>query len=261
MRTNLLKAKLERGEACRGIWLGLPSAHNARLLARLPVDWLAIDTEHSPVGVELMAQMAAAIVEANGPAPLVRISQATTENIKFALDTGAYGVISPMMNTPEEVERVVAWSKYPPLGQRSHGSPFAGLAFEQTMTEYLRQANEQTLTIIQIESQAALGNLDAMFSVPGVDLAFVGPFDLSISLGLEPMAENPHPIFRDALREIQRAAQAHHLPLGIYCSNGKAAANRIREGFLLVNVTSDVDLLKIGARAELEDSQWPPSQS
>jgi 2-keto-3-deoxy-L-rhamnonate aldolase RhmA len=255
MRKNLLKEKLVRGEVCRGIWLGVPSAYSARLLARQPVDWLAIDAEHAPVGVELMTQMAISIIEANGPAPLVRISQASNENIKYALDAGAYGVIAPMMNTCEEVEQVVAWSKYPPIGQRSYGGSYAGLAFGQSMPEYLAHANDQTLTIIQIENQAALGNLDTMFAAPGIDLAFIGPVDLSISLGLDPVAENPHPIFLDAIREIQRAAQAHHLPLGIYCSNGKSAAERIRQGFLLVNVASDVELLKGGIQVELEASK------
>ncbi len=255
MRNNPLKAKLARGEPCRGIWLGLPSAHSARLLARLPVDWLAIDAEHSPVGVDDMARMTAAIAEANGPAPLVRISQASNENIKWALDTGAYGVISPMMNTCEEVEQVVKWSKFPPVGNRSYGSDYPGLAFDLSKTDYLRQANEQTLNIIQVESKAALSNLDTMFAVPGVDLVFVGPVDLAISLGLDPIAENPDPIFREALSEIQHAAQAHHLPLGIYCSNGKAAAERIRQGFLLVNLASDVGILQRGVLAELEASR------
>ena len=255
MRNNLLKAKLERAEPCRGIWLGVPSVFSARLLARLPVDWLVIDVEHAPIGVETQAQMAAAIIEANGPAPLVRISQASTENIKLALDAGAHGVISPMINTPEEAERVVAWSKFPPVGQRSFGSAYAGLAFDLSMPEYLRQSNDQTLTMIQIESQTALGNLDAIFAVPGIDLAFVGPVDLSISLGLDPLPENPHPIFLEAIRQIQAAAQAHHLPLGIYCSSGKAAAERIRQGFLLVNVASDTGLLQRGLMAELEASQ------
>jgi 2-keto-3-deoxy-L-rhamnonate aldolase RhmA len=255
MRNNNLKEKLGRGEACRGIWLGLPSAYSARLLARLPFDWMAVDAEHAPVGRETLAHMVASIAEANGPAPLVRISQATTENIKQALDAGAYGIIAPMMNTAEEVERVVAWSKFPPAGQRSYGSDYAGLAFDLSKPDYLRQANEQTLTMIQVESQAALGNLDAMFAVPGVDLVFIGPVDLAISLGLDPLPENPHPIFLEALGEIQRAARAHHLPLGIYCSNGKAAAERIRQGFLLVNVAGDVNLLQQGALAELGASQ------
>jgi 4-hydroxy-2-oxoheptanedioate aldolase len=215
------------------------------------------DSEHAPIGVETQAQMAVAIIEASGPAPLIRIPQATLENIKLALDAGAYGIIAPIMNTRPEVEQVVSWSKFPPDGQRSFGSAYARLAFDQSMPDYLSHANRQTLTIIQVESQAALGNLDAMFAVPGIDLVFVGPVDLAISLGLDPLPENPHPIFLEALAEIQHAAQAHNFPLGIYCSNGKAAAEWIRQGFLLVNVASDTGLLQRGTLAELEASQWP----
>jgi 4-hydroxy-2-oxoheptanedioate aldolase len=255
MRNNLLKEKLARGEPCRGIWLGLPCAYSARLLARLPVDWLLIDAEHAPVGTETLAHMSASIAEAGGPAPLVRLSQASNENIKQALDSGAYGIVAPMMNTREEVECVVAWSKFPPTGQRSFGSSYAGMAFDQSMKEYLSRANHQTITIIQIESQTALSNLDAMFSVKGVDAAFIGPVDLAISLGLDPVAENQHPTFKKALLDIKQAAERCHIPLGIYCSNGKAAAERIRQGFLMVNIASDVGLLQNGGRAELEASQ------
>jgi 4-hydroxy-2-oxoheptanedioate aldolase len=255
MRTNSLKEKLGRGEPCRGVWLGLPSIHSARLLSRLPLDWLVVDAEHAPMGVETQAQLVAAIADARGPAPLVRLSQSTVENIKFALDAGAHGVIAPMMNTPQEVENFISWAKFPPQGQRSFGSAYAGLAFDGSMADYLRQANQQTLAIIQVESEVALANLDAMFSVPGVDMVFVGPVDLSISLGLDPLPENPHPIFVKALNQIKQAARAHNLPLGIYCSNGKAAAERISQGFLLVNVASDVGVLQRGVLSELEASQ------
>jgi 4-hydroxy-2-oxoheptanedioate aldolase len=255
MRNNLIKAKLQKGEPCRGLWLTLPSVYSTRLLARLPIDWLAIDAEHAPIGVETFTQMTSAIIEANGPAPLIRISQSTVENFKFALDAGAYGVIAPMINSREEVERVVAWSKFPPVGQRSFGSPYAGLAFDQSMTEYLKQANEETLSVIMVENKLALDHLDEMFSVPGIDLVFVGPVDLSISLGLEGIPENPAPLFQEALNDIKRCAQDHHLPLGIFCSTGKAAAERIQQGFLLVNVGSDTGLLQNAVRAEIKASK------
>lgn len=211
--------------------------------------------EHSPIGTETLAHMTASIAEARGPVPLVRLPQVSNENIKQALDAGAYGIVAPMMNTREEVECFVALSKFPPVGQRSFGSSYAGLAFDQSMTDYLREANNQTMAIIQIESQAALNNLDAMFSVKGVDAAFIGPVDLAISLGLDPVAENQDPRFKKALLEIKQAAQRCHIPLGIYCSNGKAAAERIRQGFLWVNVASDVGLLQRGGQAALEDSK------
>ena len=255
MRTNPIKSKLANGEACRGVWLGLPSPFSARLLARLPVDWLIIDAEHAPVDAPTLAQMVAAIAETSGPAPFVRVAQASVENMKRALDAGAYGILAPMINTREEAEQVVAWSKFPPEGQRSFGSAYAGLAFDVSMVEYLRAANEQIVVAIQIESQAALANLDEIFSVKGIDLAFVGPVDLSISLGLDPLPENPHPLFQEALADILETAHRHHLPLGIYCSNGKAAASRIAQGFQFVNITSDLNSLSKNVLAELEASR------
>ena len=255
MRANQLKRKLANGEACRGMWLQLPSPYSARLLARLPLDWLLIDSEHSPLDVNTMTQMVAGIAEANGPAPIIRLAEASVENTKRALDAGAYGLIAPMINTRQEAEQVVAWSRFPPQGVRSLGSPYAGLTFDLSLGEYLRAANQETLVGIQIENQAALANLDAIMSVPGLDLIFVGPVDLSISLGLEPLPENPHPLFKEALDEIIAVARKHKLPLGIYCSNGAAAKERIAQGFQFMNVTNDVNSLTRASLAELEASK------
>lgn len=252
MKINLVKKQLARGEPSRGIWLGLPSPYSARLLARLPVDWLLIDAEHAPIEVNTLTQMVAAIAEANGPAPLVRVPQASVENLKQALDAGAYGFLAPMINSAEEAEQVVRWSKFPPQGERSFGSAYASLSLDLSMAEYLRAANAETLCMVQIESKTALDNLDAIFEVAGVDMAFVGPVDLSISLGLEPLAENPHPLFKEAIDRILHTARAHHLPLGIYCSTGKAAADRIRQGFQFVNIASDISSLIRNVEVELK---------
>jgi 2-keto-3-deoxy-L-rhamnonate aldolase RhmA len=255
MADNPIKIRLARGEPCRGAWLSIPSIHSARLLSRLPLDWLTVDTEHAPTDVNTLAQMVAVIADSLGPVPFVRLVQASVESIKRALDSGAFGIIAPMINTRLEAEQVVAWAKFPPQGQRSFGSYYAPLAFGQSMPEYLRQANQQTMVIVQIENKAALSNLDAIFSTPGLDMAFVGPVDLSVSLGLDPIPENPHPIFQEALNEILHAASIRNLPLGIFCSEGKAAAERIQQGFLFVNVTVDTRVLLHGVQAELDASR------
>ena len=254
MRTNIVKQKLSSGEPCRGIWLGLPDSFSVRLLAQLPLDWLLIDAEHAPVDALTLSQMVAAMSGPGNPAPFVRVADASVENMKRALDAGAFGVIAPMINNRKEAEQVVMWSRYPPLGQRSFGNAYAGLAFGTSMGEYLRFANEQTVLGIQIESREALGNLDEIFSVPGIDMVFVGPVDLSVSLGLEPLPENQHPIFLEALAEIKARAKQHKLPLGIYCSNGASARMRIEEGFQFVNVTSDIGSLTNHAVRELDAS-------
>jgi len=254
MADNPIKIRLARGEPCRGVWLSIPSMHSARLLSRLSLDWLTVDTEHVPVDANTLAQMVAVIADSLGPVPFVRLAQANVENVKRALDSGAFGVIAPMINTHTEAEQLVAWAKFPPQGQRSFGSFYAPLAFGQSMPDYLRQANQQTMVIVQIENKAALDNLDTIFSTPGVDVAFVGPVDLSVSLGLDPLPENPHPLFQEALSEIMHAASVAHLPLGIFCSDGKAAAERIKQGFLFVNVANDTRVLLHGVQAELDAS-------
>ncbi len=255
MKTNRLKELLASGQPARGVWMGLPSPFSARLLARLPLDWLVIDAEHAPIEGALLTEMVFAIAEANGPVPLVRIPQASVENIKRALDAGAYGVIAPMINTPEEAAQVVAWSKFPPQGERSFGSAYAGLAFGQSMGEYLKASNEQTLVCIQIESARAFENLDEILAVQGIDLVFVGPIDLSLSLDLAPLPENPDAQFQRFMNRLIASAKPHRLPLGIYCSDGKAAAERIRQGFQFVNVTSDVGSLARNVTVELAASQ------
>ena len=217
----------------------------------MPWDWLLVDSEHGPIGVETMSQMVGAIADA-GRVPVVRVAHGDVENIKRALDAGALAIVAPMINSAEQAEAVVAAAKFPPLGQRSFGSAWAGLSLGLSMPEYRREANAQTLIFVQIESRAALENLEAILSVPGIDGVFVGPVDLGISLGLDPDPESPHPLAREAIGEILRTAQAHQLPAGIYCSSGEAAAERIRQGFLMVNVASDVGALLRGVRAELE---------
>jgi 4-hydroxy-2-oxoheptanedioate aldolase len=120
-----------------GVWLCLPSVAVVRLLARMHCDWLAVDAEHGPMGAETMTQMVAAIAD-TGRTPIVRVAQGNVENIKRALDAGAWGIIAPMVNSRAEAEAVVAAAKFPPMGQRSFGSAWAGLTLGLSMAEYRR---------------------------------------------------------------------------------------------------------------------------
>src|SRR5438270_7765712 len=119
MRKNLVKEKIERGEPALGAWLSLPSIPAARIIAQLSFDWLVVDMEHSAQNPALMADMVATIADAGTSAPIVRIPTNSVEWFKWALDAGAWGVIVPMVNSREEAQHAVAYSKYPPLGDRS----------------------------------------------------------------------------------------------------------------------------------------------
>jgi 2-keto-3-deoxy-L-rhamnonate aldolase RhmA len=122
------------------------------------------------------------------------------------------------------------------------------------MPEYLKASNQQSITSVQVESKTALDNLDDIFATPNLDMVFVGPVDLSVSLGLDPLPENPDPAFQEAIRAILAAGKKYDMPLGIYCSSPEAARNRIEEGFLFVNVASDVGAMLGGIRQAIEQA-------
>jgi 2-keto-3-deoxy-L-rhamnonate aldolase RhmA len=244
MRTNHVKEKLRRGEPALGAWLTLPSVTSARVMAQLGFDWLAVDTEHSAQNPAIMADMVACIADAGTCAPLVRVPTNSVEWYKWALDAGAWGVIVPMVQSREEAEQAVSWSKYPPLGTRSVGGVFGPYGFGVTdWPSYGPLANDQILVVVQIESAQAVENLDEILSVPGIDVAFVGPNDLHAHLGLTPSSEGAEPAFVEALERIKAGARKHQVALGIFSSNGAAAAGRIRQGFQMVNATMDLSSL------------------
>ncbi|MCP2327666.1 4-hydroxy-2-oxoheptanedioate aldolase [Hamadaea flava] len=240
MRDNIFQDRLRAGGPAYGVWLSLPSPAAARQLARVGADFLVVDAEHGPMGAETMTAMVAAIADAGGCA-VVRIAENTTENVKRALDAGAAAVIGPMIDTPEEAAALVAAAKFPPIGRRSLGSAWAGLAFDTTLPGYFAEANTKTLVIAQIESATALSNVEAIAAVPGLDGLFVGPVDLAVSLGLTPAPENPE--LAGPLAAIRQAAARHRLPVGIYCSDSRAAIDRVQSGFQFVNVASDLAAL------------------
>lgn len=251
MDTNHVKVQLLAGKPSYGAWLLLPSVESARVMARLGFDWLAVDMEHSPLGIHEMARMVAAIAETGTCAPLVRLPVHGVEWYKWALDAGAWGVIVPMINSSTEAREAVRWSRYPPQGQRSIGGVFGPYGFGLSQwSDYAAMANEQILVIVQIESAQALAHCNEILSVPGVDVAFVGPNDLHAQLGLPPRSESNEPVFVAALDTIVSASKQTRVPLGIFCSDGAAAA-RIHHGFQMVSITTDVALLTTGAHIQL----------
>ncbi len=252
MRTNDVKEKLKRGEPALGAWLSFPSVATARVMARLGFDWLVVDMEHSAQSPALMADMVATIADAGTCAPIVRVPYNSVEWFKWALDAGAWGVVVPMVNSREEAQRAIEFSKYPPLGNRSIGGIFGPYGFGTTdWPGYAQVANDEIMMIMQIESAQALQNLDEILSVPGVDVAFVGPNDLHAQLGLIPSSDGAEPAFVEALERVKVAARKHHVALGIFSRDGKAAVARVRQGFQMISVTTDVGSMIAAAAQNL----------
>lgn len=252
MRTNHVKEKLKRGEPVLGAWLSLPNTSSARIMARMGFDWLVVDMEHSAHTAALMSDMVGTIADAGTCAPIVRVPYNSVEWFKWALDAGAWGVIVPMVNSREEAERAVSWSKYPPAGTRSIGGAFGPYGFGVSdWHTYAHSANDEIMVIVQIESAEALHHLEAILSVPGLDVAFVGPNDLHAHLGLTPSPDGTEPEFLMALEHIRAEAKKYGLPLGIFSSNGVTSAERVRQGFQMVSVTTDISCMIEGATRNL----------
>ncbi|MBV9259592.1 MAG: hypothetical protein JO215_16395 [Ktedonobacteraceae bacterium] len=261
MRKNFVKEKLKRGEPTLGAWLNLPGIPSARAMARLGFDWLLIDMEHSAYDPVIMAEMVAIIADAGTSAPLVRVPSHNVEWFKWVLDAGAWGVLVPMINTRQDAERVVSWSKYPPMGTRSIGGAFAPYGFGTTdRASYTNAANDELLVIVQIESREGLNNVEEIASVPGIDVAFVGPNDLHAQLGFPPSYDGTEPEFVAALERIQAAAKKNHIATGIMTGSGASAAQRVRQGFQMVTVTTDLNSMIAGATRQLHQAQGEGEQ-
>jgi 4-hydroxy-2-oxoheptanedioate aldolase len=221
-------------------------------MARLGFDWLVVDMEHSAQNPVLMADMVATIADSGMCAPLVRLPGHSVEFVKWALDAGAWGIIVPMVHTREEAQRIIDAAKYPPAGSRSIGGAFGPYGFGITnWPEYARMANDETLVALQIESARALENLDDILSVPGIDVAFVGPNDLHAQLGLTPSSEGTEPTFVEALERILSGTRKYHIAAGIFSSDGEAAAQRVHQGFQMISVTTDISSLIAAATQSL----------
>jgi 4-hydroxy-2-oxoheptanedioate aldolase len=176
--------------------------------------------------------------------------------IKRALDAGAHGIMVPLLSSVEEVEEVVRQSKFPPSGKRGLGSPFSVNAFDlYNIGDYLSQANDNTAVIIQIETLAAYENVEAFAKVPGVDLLFIGPFDLSNALG-HPLAHGvEHPVLTSAIQKILDVAHANGKKAGIFTTSGEDARKRVEQGFDMVHIGTDVHLLIAGMSACVKEAR------
>jgi len=165
MKTNHARQKLKRGEPSIGTWLVLPDPMSALLMARTGFDWLTVELEHSPTSFETAAQDFA-VIAAAGTAPLARVPWNTGENIKRVLDTGAWGIVVPMVNSRAEAEAAVAAARYAPLGARSIGGQLHATNFDTDPATYYARANDEILVVLMAEHVKAIEAADEILSVP-----------------------------------------------------------------------------------------------
>ncbi|OQE19229.1 hypothetical protein PENFLA_c019G03555 [Penicillium flavigenum] len=231
-------------------FLGLPSFRTAQVVAQTGVDGIIIDCEHGYISDDSMHSSTAAIA-ALGVSPLVRLRMTHADLIKRALDAGAHGIVVPQINTAEEARTVVSYSKFPPQGVRGQGSAFPAIAHGIDIPTYLQTANETIITCLQIESKEGVENVDAICAVPGIDMIFIGPNDLALSvLGYVP-AKGDEPDFVDAIEKIVAAARKHGKWVGRLSNSGALCKEHLKV-FDTVAMSYDIRAMQNWYTAELQ---------
>ncbi len=233
MKTNRVRTLLRKGRPAVGTWLTLADTVSAQLMATCGFDWLTVELEHSHLSLEHAAR-ACAIVSAMGCVPLVRVPLNTAENIKRVLDTGAWGLVVPLVNSQADAEAVVRASRYPPLGRRTVGGQLGPVNFATDPGTYFARSNEEILVVVMAETREAITNIDAVF---------VGPNDLHASLGATPAFDSDLPEFHGALAKVLAAARRHGVAPGIHVPDAAHAARRIAEGWQFVAVSSEAGFM------------------
>ncbi|OJI99290.1 hypothetical protein ASPVEDRAFT_26111 [Aspergillus versicolor CBS 583.65] len=231
-------------------FLGLPSFRTAQVVAQTGVDGIIIDCEHGHISDDAMHSATAAIA-ALGVSPLIRIRMMHGYLIKRALDAGAHGIVVPQVNTAEEARSVVADAQFPPQGRRGQGSAFPALAHGVDIPTYMKTANQTLITCLQIETKTGVENIDEICAVPGVDMIFIGPNDLALSLlGYVP-AGGYEPEFVGAIEKIVEAARRHGKWVSRLSNDGASCREHLKV-FDTVAMSYDVRAIQNWYTAELK---------
>ncbi len=240
---NRVKRKIRNGEPTIGNWINLPSPSIVEILVEMGMDWLVLDTEHGPYGEEMLESMIRAM-KGSDVVPIVRVADTDPALIKKALDRGAYGVICPLVNTAEQARLAVSACKYPPDGMRGVAGTRAS-AYGKDLPEYFDSWNEEVLVICQIETAEALRNVREIAAVDGVDVLFIGPFDLSANLGVFGQVDSD-PV-KEAIAEIRSAAHEAGVAVGYYAQDVEEVLQKFSEGMQFVAIGSEVRFLRAAA--------------
>ena len=253
MRTNKLREIWRAGGAAVNGWLAIPNSFSAETMAHQGWDSLTIDLQHGVVDYGDMVGMLQAI-STTPTVPVVRVPWLEPGILMKTLDAGAYAVICPMVNTREDAQRLVAWTHYAPRGTRSFG-PVRALLYSGA--DYPVHANDTIVTFAMIETAQALDNLDEILSVEGLDAVYIGPSDLSLSLGCKPAFDDVEPKVAEAIDHVLDRARAHGVVAGIHNGTPEAALARVAKGFQFVTVSSDARLMAAGAQQVMARMRKP----
>jgi 4-hydroxy-2-oxoheptanedioate aldolase len=240
-----LRSHWNEGRHTLGVWLTIPSVVSAEAAARVGFDYVCLDNQHGVLDYQQSVAMAQAIVLGGGT-PIARVPWNEPGIIGKMLDAGIEGVIVPMVNSAAEAQAVVRAGRYPPLGSRSFGPVIAGMR----RPDHFNWSTDGIAIIPMIETVEAVTHLDEILAVPGIDAVYVGPADLSVSLGLPPQANDDRSEFTEALLTIVAGCRNAGVVPGIHAT-AALIERRLEQGFRMITVTSDLLALRGSLAADL----------
>ena len=246
MRPNQVKSRLAAEQLVINAWLSIGSSYAAEGVGHSGVHSVTVDLQHGMLDFSDALPMLQAI-SATPATPLVRIPDLDPARIMHLLDAGAYGIICPMISTPEQAAALVSACRYPPTGTRSFG-PSRGLLFGGS--DYVAKANETVMAIPMIETAEAVERIDEILGVDGIDMLYLGPNDLAFELDGHVGAARPHS--EAALMHVLSAAKSRGIPVGIFCGSAEEAHARAAEGYHLVTPANDFAHLTKSVQAAVQ---------
>jgi 4-hydroxy-2-oxoheptanedioate aldolase len=246
MAVKHLRRRILNRETLVGCFLNLGSSLTAEIVGQSGFDWVLVDLEHGVGGEsELLHQLQS--LQHTPAAAVVRVESHERQRFHRVLDLGADGVMAPRVDTAEQARAVAAAIRFPPNGVRGVAKMNRAYGFGAAFKTYVEQIGEHLLGIVQIESETSLQNLDEIAAVDGIDVLFVGPSDLSYSLGIP--FDLCHPRFQSALEQVIAVAERHGKATGIKLSNAEDASRCLKLGYRLLACGSDGDFVHDGARS------------
>lgn len=245
-----LKQALRNGRTLIGTWLNAPSPSQVEMIGHAGFDFVVLDTEHSSYDLDAAENLVRAADAAGMPA-VIRVHDAAPVPIGKALDFGALGVMVPHVSTAEEARRVVSHAHYAPRGVRG-GAPTVRATRYGTVPwpQHLARAASTTLVIVQIEGREGIEHLAQILAVDGVDVVFIGPFDLSASLGVS--GELEHPLLLERVGAIVQQARDRGIAVGIWMPQPEQLGAWIARGVQLVTLANSDMIFGEGCRAFVE---------
>jgi 2-dehydro-3-deoxyglucarate aldolase len=260
------KFKLRAGQQTLGGWIMIGHPSVAEIMAGEGFDWIAVDLEHTSTSLQDLHHIALAL-KGTGCDLLVRLHSCDAVQAKLVLDIGAAGIIVPAVNSPAQADHAVAIARFPPEGVRG-ASLCRAADFGRNFTNYFRQHNDEVIVVVMLENHLGVTQADAILATEGIDAAFIGPYDLSASMGLAGQLQ--HPDLSAAQRQVLAACTRHGVAPGIHvvATEPEDLKQCLALGFRFVACSLDTSFIREGCRSMLRamtthngKTSLPPSNS